>query len=49
MSYVLVGIAGGCLGFAIARLILGDFPVGWLGMLCAIGFFVVCSKMWDWK
>ena len=35
---ILVGVAGGCFGFAVARFILGDIPNGWLGMLCAIGF-----------
>lgn len=39
-AYILVGVAGGCFGFAIARFILGDVPLGWLGMLCAIGFYM---------
>lgn len=37
---ILVGVSGGCFGFAIAKFILGDFPVGWFGMLCAIGFYM---------
>ena len=40
MKHILAGIVGGCFGFAIARFILGDFSSGWLGILCAIGFFV---------
>lgn len=39
-EFILVGVAGGCFGFAVARFILGDFPVGYLGILCAIGFYM---------
>lgn len=48
-NHVLAGIAGGCLGFAFAEFALGDFPNGWLGMLCAIGFFVTWQKTWRVK
>ena len=46
MNHVLMGIVGGCFGFAVARFVWGDFPDGWLGMLCAIGFFVTWLKTW---
>lgn len=39
-EFVLLGVAGCFLGFAIASFMLGDVPLGLLGILCAIGFYV---------